>query len=109
MPLAVSEPTVDDAVDLLTDRANQAMGLPVDGMVEMRPNATLGRLEEMGASHERAIELIKEALGRLGGELVEDSVPVPETQEAGDAGSGVGPQHNLRIFVPEDEPDGLPP
>jgi hypothetical protein len=109
MTVAMPEPTVDDAIALLTDRTNQALGLPVDGMVEMRPNATLGRLEEMGATHGRAIELIKEALGRLGGELVEDSVPLRETQEAVQARSGVTHQRNLRIFVPEDEPDGLPP
>ena len=109
MPVAVPEPTVEDAIRLLTDRANQAMGLPVDGMVEMRPHATIGRLAEMGASHERAIELIEEALARLGGELREDSLLLPETPEAGEDRSGVGRQRQVRIFVPEDEPDGLPP
>jgi hypothetical protein len=105
----VPEPTVDDAIRLLTDRANQAMGLPVDGMVEMRPHATIGRLAEMGASHERAIALIEEALGRLGGELRDDSLSPLETQEAGEARSRVGHQREVRIFVPQDEPDGLPP
>jgi hypothetical protein len=107
--VAVTEPTVEDAIDLLTDRANQAMGLPVDGMVEMRAHATIGRLEEMGASNERARQLIKEALEHLGGELIDNPLPRPETQEADQASSGVGHQRDVRIFVPEDEPDGLPP
>jgi hypothetical protein len=59
-------PGVEDAVRLLTEPRNRGVHADL-GMVQMRPPATIGALEAMGADHETAVALISEAAERLGG------------------------------------------
>jgi hypothetical protein len=64
----MSEPTVEDAVRLLKDPENRAMGHRFGReWAEMRPPAVVGELQTMGADLETARQLAVEGAERLGG------------------------------------------
>ena len=92
----MAEPTLDDAIRVVTDPANRAFGREVAGMVEMRPPAIIGELQGMGASEERATELVREALAQLGGDWTIDTV----RSQASGTGMWGGHQRAPRIRVP---------
>jgi hypothetical protein len=62
----VTEPTVDDAIRLMTDPHNRGAGGAVEGMVRLREAAIMGELDAL-SNLQRARALVAEAARRLRG------------------------------------------
>jgi hypothetical protein len=77
---SMAKPTVDDAIELLTDPGFRAPGQPSDArFIHIAGNRVLAELQNRGASEEQAQGLVQQALRQLGGEDLSRDVPFEET------------------------------